>query len=322
MKDSILLVGGCGFLGRSLATYFHSVGESVRIFDRPGNVEKMKREAPWFTYHSGDFRSFRASSAAALQNVGTVVHLVHSSIPATSMDNVEADAAENILASIRLMDDCRRAGVQRFVFVSSGGTVYGIPRMLPVSESDLPAPICAYGVSKLAIEKYVDLYTHTFGWDGIVVRVANPYGAYQLRGTPVGVIANFLLQVKSGAPLIIWGDGSVVRDYVYIDDAVRAMHSLVIGQARPGTYNLGAGVGHSLLQVAQMVGRVCGVTPQIEYLPKRRIDVPEIILNTSKLGAEIGWAPSVCLSEGIGRLWEKLLSSNDTELLPENRTMT
>ena len=312
-KGAILLVGGCGFLGRSLADYLHAAGETVRIFDRPRNVERMRREAPWFTYHAGDLRELDATAATALRDVHSVVHLVHSTIPATSMDSVAGDAVDNIVASIRFMDVCRREGVQRFVFISSGGTVYGIPQTVPVSENAPLSPICAYGVSKLAVEKYVNLYTYSFGWEGIVVRIANPYGAYQLRGAPIGAIANFLPRTEAGDPLTVWGDGSVIRDYIYIDDVVRALHLLLVGTSvTAGTYNLGSGSGHSLRRVIELVGEVCGRMPRIKYLPERRIDVPEIVLDISKIRAELGWRPSTRLRDGIYRLWQAHKSSRSS----------
>jgi UDP-glucose 4-epimerase len=302
----ILLFGGCGFLGKSLADRLHAHGHRLKIFDRPEAIARRSKEAPGPIYQAGDYAQIE-HEGSLFEGVSAVVHLVHSTTPSTSMLDVAFDAESNIGSSIRLLDAVRRHGIPRFLFVSSGGTVYGAPPRLPVSEDAPTAPLCAYGVSKLAIEKYVQLYSRTYGVEGIIVRLANPYGPHQLAGTTVGAIANFLLRVARDEPIEIWGDGSTVRDYVYIDDVTEAMEALLVRPAVPSSlYNVGSGKGYSLQDILAVIREVCGVEPKVEYRPARSIDVPAIVLDVSRLERELNWRASVALSEGVERLWRQL----------------
>lgn len=308
----ILLVGGCGFLGRSLADHLYAQGHAIRIFDRHEKIKPRSLEAPGPDYYGGDYLAIE-NEEAAFKGVSSVVHLVHTTLPATSMNDVWLDANSNILPSIRLIELALRNGVKRFVFISSGGTVYGVPQSLPVGEDQPTNPVCAYGVTKLAIEKYVEFYTRVHGLEGIIVRLANAYGPYQLEGHPIGAAANFLLRTARHEPVEIFGDGTIVRDYVYIDDIVVAIEALLVKQTvRPGIYNLGTGHGYSLRELLNVIEKVCGIAPSVSYRCGRKIDVPEIVLDAARLQQEICWKAQVTLAEGVHRLWESLRGNRDT----------
>ena len=303
----ILLIGGCGFLGRSLADSLNARGYPLKIFDRPEAIGRRSREAPGPLYYSGDFE-FIEHENALFDDVSAVVHLVHSTTPSSSMLNIAFDAESNIISSIRLLETVRRHGIRRFLFISSGGTVYGTPSRLPVLEDDPTTPLCAYGVSKLAIEKYVKLYSCSYGMEGVVVRLANPYGAHQLVGTTVGAVTNFLIRTARRQPIQVWGDGSIVRDYIYIDDVTDAIERLLVRPWGGGhwLYNLGSGKGYSLNEILGVIRAVCRLKPMVQYLPPRLIDVPAIVLDASRLQRELGWRASVTLREGIERLWRRM----------------
>jgi UDP-glucose 4-epimerase len=293
-------------LGRSLADHLNARGYPLKIFDRPEAIVHRSREAPGPIYCPGDFAGMEANDAI-FENVSAVVHLVHSTTPSTSMLNIPFDAESNIVSSIRLLEAVRRHGIRRFLFISSGGTVYGAPVRLPVSENHPTSPLCAYGVSKLAIEQYVNFYARTYGIEGTVVRLANPYGRHQLVGTSIGAVANFLLRAARNQPIDVWGDGSIIRDYVHIDDVSEAIERLLVRPWRDyELYNLGSGKGCSLNELIALIGMVIGSKPAVRYLPPRDIDIPAIVLDSSKLEKEIGWRPTIELAEGIERLWNEL----------------
>ena len=203
-----------------------------------------------------------------------------------------------------MLQACVEAGVGRFVFVSSGGAVYGRAARLPAREDDPTEPISAYGVGKLAVEKYVALFSSAHGLPGVTLRLSNPFGPYQLAGTPVGVVARMVQKLSAGEPIEIFGDGSTVRDYLEIGDAARALALAADpGRLPPGLYNVGSGEGTSLAEVAATVGAVAGRPLEIVHRPARGFDVPAIVLDTARLRTASGWRPEVPFAEGVERLW-------------------
>jgi UDP-glucose 4-epimerase len=299
----ILITGGGGFLGSALAQAFSSENRSVRCVGRRprpmmdiGNAE----------YVATDLEHIGAGSPL-FQGVGAVIHLASTTIPATSMVDMEYDATTNIRMALRVLDGARQHGVETFVFVSSGGTVYGVPERLPAQESDATHPISSYGVVKLAIEKYVALYARLYGLRGVTLRVANPYGSGQFAGAPIGVIARLLQKIYDDLPFSVWGDGSAARDFLHVDDFVSAVR-IVLAQATmmSGTYNVGSGEGHSLNEVIALSSEVTGKAAEVRYEHARPIDVPAIYLCTQKIRSATGWKPTIPLRQGIERLWREL----------------
>jgi UDP-glucose 4-epimerase len=299
----ILVTGGGGFLGSALAQALSSQAGSVRCVGR--RAEPMMAIGP-ADYVRTDLRHIEAGSKL-FEGVEAIIHLASTTIPATSMADMEYDATSNIQMALRVLEAARRRGIETFVFVSSGGTVYGVPARLPAQESDATDPISSYGVVKLSIEKYVGLYARLYGLRGVVLRVANPYGSGQFAGAPVGVIAQLLQNIYDDTPFSVWGDGSVTRDFLHVDDFVSAVR-IVLSQTSvsSGVYNLGSGRGHSLNEVIAISTEVAGKAPTIRYERRRPIDVPVIYLNTRKFRSATGWKPTISLKQGLHRLWREL----------------
>jgi UDP-glucose 4-epimerase len=205
-----------------------------------------------------------------------------------------------------MMEACRHHGVQGIVFASSGGTIYGDGSGEPLKEDHDKAPLSAYGVVKLAIEHYLQLYHSQFGLKTFSLRISNAYGPGQLKGVVIGSVARFLRNVVEGETIEIWGDGSIVRDYVYIDDIVDAFTRCVLNldEMKAGSYNIGSGVGHSLNQVIELVSEITGLSARVDYTEARRFDVHSIVLDPSKMTRESGWRPKVNLTGGIQRMFE------------------
>ena len=297
----VVIVGGAGFLGCAIGTRLAAAGHAVRVLDTAGRLAAQSGRLGGFECAPFDFSSGKDSSDL-LAGAGALVHLGCTTNPAQSMLDMAHDAESNIGPSLRLFDSAARAGVRRVVFSSSGGTVYGAPRQLPVREDHAPAPLSAYGVSKWAIEGYLAIDPRL---EGVSLRIANPYGPQQLEGAAVGVIARYVAQLARGERLQVWGDGSVVRDYIAVEDVADAFLAAVESPAMPErVYNIGSGTGLSLREVIDAVFAACGREVPVDYLPRRDYDVPAIVLDSSAFTRWTGWTPRIPLAEGLSRLWD------------------
>lgn len=299
----VLILGGCGFLGQSLTQEFVKHGIEVRVFDRAATVACLV-SLGGVEYHGGDFAALQADNTV-FDDIDAVIHLVSTTVPSTSMQDMAWDVSSNILPSINLLQIMVARGIRRLLFFSSGGTVYGVPETIPVNESHVTEPISSYGITKLAIEKYILLFNRIHGLQGTILRLSNPYGVFQLRGTVIGSIAAFVRKHAAGEIIDIWGDGQVVRDYIFINDVTAAARMIVQNREFPqGTYNLGSGVGHTLLDILETLGLVSGKLPRVRFTAARGIDVPKIVLDISHLRQMLpDWSVTVDISEGMARLW-------------------
>jgi len=228
-----------------------------------------------------------------------VFHLVSTTLPGPSNLDPVSDVQSNLVGSIRLLQRAVATGVRRVVFVSSGGTVYGVPTSVPISEDHPTTPICSYGIVKLAVEKYLHLFRHLHGLESVVLRLANPYGERQHPQASQGVIAVFLAKALRGEPLDIWGDGSVVRDYVYISDVVRALLAAMVYEGVHRVFNIGSGHGSSVNEVVAAIETAIGVPAERRYLDARPFDVQTNVLSIERAQRELSWTPQVELLEGI-----------------------
>lgn len=297
---SVLLLGGNGFLGRHLARVLSAQGARVRIFDR-GHSEQARGE---YAYCHGDLASGEGLDAA-LEGVDIVYHLISTTIPSTSNANPAYDVQSNLLGTLGLLEKMKVAGVRKIVFTSSGGTVYGNPRAVPVGEDEPLAPISSYGIVKVAIEQYLHLNSVLHDFDATVLRLANPYGPGETRIGVHGVIPTFFAKTLAAQPIEIWGDGSVVRDYIYVDDAVAALVQAA-GWTGFRLYNVGSGVGHSLIDILEVVKRVSGRDPDVVFHASRSFDVKATYLDISRITTETAWRPTIDLEQGCRLFWEAI----------------
>ena len=301
-----LVLGGAGFIGPHLAEALAQQGRRVRIFDRP-HLDRLPLFASGRGYEifTGDFLNPQAL-APALEGVELVFHLVSTTLPQNSNDHPVYDVESNVLGTLRLMELCRERGVRKVVFVSSGGTVYGVPRATPISEDHPTDPISSYGIHKLMVEKYLALAHRLHGLDYRVVRPANLYGPRQRLDTAQGAVAVFLDQALRDQPIKIWGDGSVVRDYVYVADAVDAMLKAASFEGTPRIFNIGSGKGTSLNELVAAIGQLLGRRVRVEYASARAVDVPANVLVASLAARHLGWRASTALGDGLRRTCEWL----------------
>lgn len=302
---NVLVVGGCGFIGSHLVGRLAEGGHAVRVYDRsPNRFAGVPEGAEFVEGELGNHGLIRE----AVESMEVVYHFVSTTLPKTSNDDPIYDVRSNLVDTLQLLEACVEAGVRKVVFSSSGGTVYGPPEAVPITEDHPTNPISSYGIVKLAIEKYLGLFRHLHGLDYAALRISNPYGPLQDPAGQQGAISVFLDRIRTGRPITIWGDGGVVRDYLYVSDLTDALELAAEVETRRKVFNIGHGEGASLNELIELMSGVAGARPEVEYLPARSLDVPTSVLDISRAQGEMGWSPKTGMVEGISRTWEWLLT--------------
>lgn len=297
----ILVLGSSGFLGQELCLRLLNAGYSVRGFDRSlpslsyianhGKFEQVKSD---FDDHSQLIK--------ALEGIDVVYHLISTSVPATSNVDPATDCKANVYNTIKLLDFAVNEGVKKIVFISSGGTVYGRNEGKPLSEDDQTDPICAYGIAKLAIEKYLRLYYELHGLNYQVLRVSNPYGGRQPANSGQGVISVFIDRALKNEPIEIWGDGRIVRDFIYIDDVIDAMIRIMEYSGKYNIFNIGSGEGYSLLDLTELISEELGQYIEVRFHEGRKVDIPYNVLDVRRAKGEFVLPPTTLINTGISKV--------------------
>jgi UDP-glucose 4-epimerase len=295
-----VVFGGRGFIGSHLVDALLESGHHVRCFDRPHIVPLGEGHLsnPNFELYEGDFVS-EVDVKEALVGCDVCFHLVSTTLPKSSNADPVFDIESNVLSTVRLLTHAVEFGLKKVIFVSSGGTVYGVPTQLPISEAHPTNPVCSYGISKLVIEKYLALFNQLHGLDYTVLRIANPYGERQRTNASQGAVAVFLGKVLRGEPVEIWGDGSVVRDYIYIADVVDALLRALEQSRGEHVFNIGAGRGYSLNEVLDTIEKTTGRFAIRQYLPGRAFDVPVSVLSIAQAKKLLDWSPKIDFEQGL-----------------------
>lgn len=301
-----VVLGGGGFIGSHIVEALVERGHSVRIFERQNvNIRNIAQVLDRIELIHGDFLN-EDDLYRALSGMDVVVHLISTTLPKSSNDNVIYDIETNVIGTIKLLNLARQLGIRKIIFASSGGTVYGLPQYQPISETHPTNPICSHGIAKITIEKYLQLYHHLYGLDYLVLRFANPYGPKQDPMSGQGAVTVFLQRILNEEPIVIWGDGTVARDYFYISDLTAAVLAAIEKKPPSKIYNIASGGSHTLNELINIMQAVTGRTPLVRYLPARKLDVPINILDISRAQNELSWSPKVSLEEGINRTWQWL----------------
>lgn len=295
----VLVLGGCGFIGSHTVDALLASGHEVTVLDR--GPERFRDPLANVDYLYGDFGD-RMLLAEALVGVDAVLHLISTTFPGTANLDPRSDVSDNLLATLGLMDTMRSMGISRLVFLSSGGTVYGPPETEPIPEDHPLRPINSYGIVKVAIENYMWMYRNEFGLAPAAIRAANPFGPRQGHIGVQGVISTFLHKVQEGRSIEIWGDGNVVRDYLHARD-LADLCVRVLGSDFVGPINAGSGVGRSLNEVIEAIGRVTGRDLQPIYKPARGIDIRRSVLDVCLARDRLDWYARVDFEDALRETW-------------------
>jgi UDP-glucose 4-epimerase len=294
-RRSCIVLGAGGFLGTNLCRWLVASGARVRAFGRhfqfPGELEGAD-------VFQGDF-SDPLTLAAAIEGHEIVFHLIHAATPQSANRDMAGDVQHSVVSTLALLDVSRQLGVKRIVFVSSGGVIYGPAERIPTPETAPTDPITAYGVSKLAIEKYLGVYEHLYGLDYRILRVTNPFGPFQASRKNQGIIAALISRALRDESIEIWGDGSVVRDYIFVADVINALEAATVDQSGSRIFNIGTGQGRSLREVIAAIERQLGQKLRVEWKPARPVDVSTSVVAIERAREVLGWAPKTPFDEGL-----------------------
>lgn len=304
-----LLLGGSGFQGRNLLDRLVKNGDQVRVFDKnilKSNAYEIKEGQ--VEYVQGNFNS-RVQIQKAVKGIDVIFHMISTTLPKSSNEDMAYDVTSNIIPTLQLLEAASKEGVKKLIYFSSGGTVYGLQNTVPVPEESATQPICSYGIHKVTVENYLHLHYKLFGLDYSVMRISNPYGNHQKKGTGQGVIPVILSKVMQGETIDIWGDGSIVRDYIHVSDVVEAAIKLASYQGDKKIFNIGSGVGISLNELIINITKKLEQNPKVKYLPSRAIDLPISVLDITRARVELNWEPSVTLDQGISMMIQQYISA-------------
>lgn len=297
-RTRVLVTGGAGFLGRPLVERLAGEGCRVVVLDR-GSGEAAPAGAEALV--EGDLED-PATVAAALDGIDVLYHLACSTVPATSAESPSADVEQNVLGSVRLFEAAAERGVGKVVYPSSGGTVYGVARRLPIGEDHPTEPISVHGATKLATERLLAALAAQRGYAATILRIANPYGPDQWRRRSQGILGALLRAVATGEPVTVWGDGSVVRDFLALEDAVAALAAARL-RGDGEVLNVGSGRGRSIRDLLDVVEGVTGSPVPVRWRAERGFDVPANVLDPARAGELLGWRPRISLEEGVRGMW-------------------
>jgi UDP-glucose 4-epimerase len=301
MTDVVTVLGGGGFLGSAIVDHLLAEGHAVRVLERPRNpphrVFAANETVEWL---SGDVGQ-PADVRKALKDASAVVHLAWSTRPKSSNDAPILDVQSNVVGTLQLLEEMRAQGIQNILFASSGGTVYGPPIRTPIDEDHPNNPTTSYGITKLTVEKYLLLARDLYGLRPVILRMANPYGERQRVEGAQGVVAAFLNSALAGRAIEIWGDGTVIRDFLHVEDVSRACSAALTYQGDASIFNIGSGAGTSLNELVHLLSELLDTELEVLHRPARSFDVKSNVLCCARARKELNWQPSIGMAEGLRR---------------------
>jgi len=298
----ILVTGGAGFIGSHVVDMYLAAGHEVAVVD---DLSTGRREHinPKARFYQLDIRSPDLVQVFATEQPEVVNHHAARASVRESVEKPILYADVNIIGSLNLLECSRRYGVRKFIYISTGGAVYGEPQYLPVDEDHPIRPLCPYGTSKHTVEHYLAIYRQLYGLDYTTLRYANVYGPRQDPYGEAGVVAIFAERMLSGKQAIINGSGEQERDFVYVEDCAYA-NLLALENGSGGTYNLGSGIGTNINTLFRLMARLTNYPLAEFHGPPRPGEVFKIYLSYERAKRELGWQPQVALEEGLHRTIE------------------
>lgn len=297
----VLVTGGGGFWGRNLVCGLRKIADlDIITLD----ATRIDYQDEGVKHLVGDF-SEESLLETVLPDVETVIHVDSTANPAN--DDYVSDVSRNLLGSVRLIRACEVLGVKRFLYASSGGTVYGPTDIVPTDEDQPRNPICSYGIVKMAVENYLAMAAKRSGMIGLSLRESNIYGPWQNWNERQGAAAVFCHAILSGEEIRLYGGGLVKRDFLYVDDLVDAYVAALNYEGDYASVNIGSGSSVSLRELVKCIEQFTGLKAKVKFLPSRGCDVPVSQLNIERARRLLSWRPKTQLEDGIANLvaWQR-----------------
>jgi len=294
---NILVTGGAGFIGSHVVDAYITDGHHVVVVDdlSSGVKENLNPKAEFYQI---DIRGQEVQQIFRRHSFDVVNHLAAQMDVRRSVADPMFDASINVIGGLNIFESARQSGVKKIIFSSTGGAIYGEQDFFPADEEHPVRPLSPYGITKLVTEKYLSYYKEVYGIDHVVLRYANVYGPRQNPHGEAGVVAIFAKKMLQGEQPIINGDGKQTRDYTYVGDVVRAN---VVALKYPGSdvFNVGTGIETDVTQLFRILRGLLNSTCPEEHGPAKMGEQLRSVISYAKIQRELGWSPSVRLSDGL-----------------------
>lgn len=308
MQRRVVVFGGTGFIGQHVVRACVNAGFVTVAAVRPGGrVENLAALQGQITVTDADF-TVLSEVRRVLTDATDAIVLVGTTVPATAVDDPTHELFATVMPHVHFLDAAVDAGVRRVVVASSGGTVYGNPRVLPIPEDHPLQPITPYGIAKMTIESYCAFYRHQSGLDARVLRIANPYGPGQRVASGQGFIGTVFARMLREEPVALYGDGRASRDFIHVEDVAQAFVQTLTQTSDEWVFNIGSGEGTELIAALALIEEITGRTVARNTLPPRPFDVQANVLDTTRAARHLHWQPRMPLREGLRRTWHALLA--------------
>lgn len=295
------IYGANGFIGRNLLNRLMSERAAVRAVSRHFDIDLAQSRKKGVELVDADFRDPLAM-VSSLEGVETVVQLISTSSPGMQNKHNVSDIRDNVIPHVDFLQNAINAGVKRYIFLSSGGTVYGPTSEKPIREDAATNPISSHGLTKLTIEKYIQMHGMVDDLDYVILRLSNPFGPGQAYKKGQGLIPAVLARHASGQPIRIIGNGSAKRDFIFIEDVVDAIKAAIEQtKVRQAILNIGSGEARSVLEVIDTMEEVLGTRFERDFVETRRTDVDVNVLDVTRARDLLGWQPETSFREGLER---------------------
>lgn len=285
--NKVLVIGGTGFIGMNIVKVLKEHDQYVSIYD-------IKNTTLGNENYCGNIKD-DGNFDKILSSYDVIIYLITTVSPKKSMEEPSSPYINDVPLLIKTLDSCLKNNIKRVVFASSGGTIYGDSNGLKSKETDFNEPINHYAVCKLTCEKILELYNKLYGMENISLRISNPYGEGQNPKSGVGAITAFVEQIKSGNDIVLFGDGSITRDFIDVIEVAEAFNLAVDWKYNSWiqpVFNIGSGQGISLKQIIDIISSTLNVIPNINYQPERPFDVKYNVLDISKAKSYLNFKPA------------------------------
>lgn len=307
-NQTVVVTGGAGFIGSNLVDRLLAEERRVIAVDdlstgRLANLDEARRTAPGrFEFQRLDITAGGFEAVVERHRPNAIVHLAAQMNVRVSVEDPIRDAMVNVLGTVRVLEAARRHGVDKVVFATSGGCIYGEPPLqdLPVPETYVGWAHSPYGASKRAGEEYLHTYELLYGLDWTSLAFSNVYGPRQDPAGEAGVVAIFTQRMLAGLPCTIFGDGEQTRDFVYVDDVVHAL-ALALDRGSGERFNIGTGQRTSINTLYRALAAATGQNAEPIHAPPRAGELEHSAVDIRKAASGLGWKPWTTLEEGLAQ---------------------